>query len=236
MESKTRLLRKRKAALLRLKKYHQPVTEANHNRDQDGCSITATNAALGCQLLGNQHSRRNLSCRSRSGAVLILFLDIDGVLVTWKQIHSHTDRHKFDPQCVSVLNSLLSAVADVRIVVSSSWRIFHPLEELQEIFSDNGVNHVPIDVTPVELNGGWPHSGNGRRGAEIRMWLLTNGDPEFLIIDDETCDIHPYFHRDRIVSVRHGMRKNGIEQKHVDRALRLLQKQGGLAINGNART
>jgi len=90
----------------------------------------------------------------------IIFLDIDGVLLTQssliesrqKYLNGETEYQyddKFDLNCVNNLKNILKEVPDAEIVISSSWRILHSLEELREYFSDYGINpYRIIDVTP----------------------------------------------------------------------------------------
>jgi hypothetical protein len=75
-------------------------------------------------------------------------------------------------------------MVDGHIVVSSSWRHDHTLDELREIFRNNGLDEERvIGVTPstAEQTG----NENYCRGHEIAAWLRENPAENYLILDDE---------------------------------------------------
>lgn len=133
----------------------------------------------------------------------VIFLDIDGVLVSvGSMIHNNRlylaglstdDSHKaIDPVAMSNLHYILEEVPVVEVVVSSSWRKYCSLEDLQEMFD---TYHIPgsfiVGTTPV--------LDKQPRGHEIGLYL--KHDPEitnFVIIDDDK-DLEPYM--DRLVQV-----------------------------------
>lgn len=99
----------------------------------------------------------------RSIAIMILFLDFDGVL------------HPFDrpgglfsllPQFERVMRDC----PDIDIVISSTWREAHTLEQLRALFSSD-IRERIIDVTPVFNMLAHPHI----REAEITAWLRETG-------------------------------------------------------------
>lgn len=121
----------------------------------------------------------------------VIFLDIDGVLITLRSFEQFKIPTKFaqaDPACVIQLNRILIET-QARIVLSSTWRIGLKSERLPEMnrqFIEWGVCSEIMDFTPV-LEG---HSGDVvlsvTRGREIETWL--NNHPvvkEFAIIDDD---------------------------------------------------
>jgi hypothetical protein len=115
----------------------------------------------------------------------IVFLDFDGVL------NQGYDKKRgapsgFDysvPSCVLALNALTRAVP-AKIVVSSSWRIEHPIEELRGVLRKWGVEGEVIDVTPdLEDASGFPAA----RIVEIRAFLDMCSEPieSFVVLDDQ---------------------------------------------------
>lgn len=118
----------------------------------------------------------------------IIFLDIDGVLNTQK----HLKRQHKETGHMSSLNwspiacrhvSLLCDHYDARIVVSSTWRYNHNLDELRRFFTDNGIDpDLVIDSTPALIHEEQP--GAFRRGDEIARWLEENDHGTYVIIDD----------------------------------------------------
>ena len=119
----------------------------------------------------------------------IIFLDIDGVLVT----HRHMldlDSHKlplyddyghfFDPVCVQQLERIIQATkAD--IVISSSWKMLCKLAGMKVIWDERKLPGTVIDVTE--------DSHDRVRGFEIQRWLWRN-EKEYripkVIIDDDS--------------------------------------------------
>ena len=111
----------------------------------------------------------------------IIFLDIDGVLVTQDCICQPGWPHKPDPRCVAALNRLLE-LSGALIVVSSSWRVGRTRIELCDLLNDWGI--IPGHI--LDRTG---HTNfEDKRGDEIRAWLdqreRRRGDVEkFIILD-----------------------------------------------------
>lgn len=136
----------------------------------------------------------------------VLFLDIDGVLVTgasmrywhWYGTHDKNGRklggkrrrklpnngysgQTFDPICANNFRVLLELLPeDVKIVISSTWRMGRDtIEELKEI-----LDHEHIDSSRVIGRTGSDDSGI--RGREIQAWLNLHPEvTDFLILDDD---------------------------------------------------
>ena len=99
----------------------------------------------------------------------VIFLDFDGVMCLAEQWGGRAKKmikfkkefpgsseddmpawiklDNFDFKATKVLNSILLHY-DVEIVVSSDWKLFATLEELQDMFDKYDVIKSPIDVTP----------------------------------------------------------------------------------------
>lgn len=80
----------------------------------------------------------------------ILFLDIDGVMVPYGKnvstdgLYDHTP---FDRDCTKILNAVIDKT-DCEIIISSTWKHFFDLRQIQEIFTWNGVKKTPSGFTP----------------------------------------------------------------------------------------
>lgn len=118
----------------------------------------------------------------------IIFLDIDGVLNTRK----HLQRQKQETGYMSSLDwspiacrhvTLLCQQYDARIVVSSTWRYNHNLEELRQFFADNDIDPGLVSGTTPALIGE-RELGSYQRGEEIARWLEDHDCGTFVIIDD----------------------------------------------------
>jgi len=112
----------------------------------------------------------------------ILFLDIDGVLTTRRSLSPTSC--SFDAEAVEQLNRVLKAIPSLQIVISSSWRLLHTMEELKAIFCQYG-------VTPGRVLGKTPVLADKERGDEIKAWLEMTalwyrGNLEFAIVDDDS--------------------------------------------------
>jgi hypothetical protein len=119
----------------------------------------------------------------------LIFLDIDGVLVTTNSLIP-SDKyfgHTFDKTCVRNLIEILNATG-AKVVISSSWREGRTLAQLQSIFKSNGIEDCIIGLTPS-------FNDETVRGTEIKAYLDScNGLDCFVIIDDEEKmgDLEPF--------------------------------------------
>jgi Swiss Army Knife RNA repair-like protein len=107
----------------------------------------------------------------------IIFLDFDGVLNDRKWLSQEGTRDDVDPERVRLLNWLVRAT-DAKIVISSTWRILHTIDELRTILDRAGFIGEVLDITP---------GGGGVRGPQIQAWIDTNQfKGQFVILDDDS--------------------------------------------------
>lgn len=112
---------------------------------------------------------------------MILFLDFDGVLhpvpPTSLNLFCHVHR----------LDSLLQALPDVRVVISSSWRHTHAMDSVIDSFPET-LRASIIGVTPKV-----PHIFNPRlRYDEIRAWIKQNNyEGHWVALDDAQHEFPP---------------------------------------------
>lgn len=119
----------------------------------------------------------------------IIFLDVDGVLNSEEWYKERAGKYKMDdvasqypfyefsPDHVANLN-LITDSTDAKIVVSSTWRLGRPLDELKTLFKSVGVTGEIIDKT---VHMGAPRNLQVEdsaklgytipRGCEIAYWL-----------------------------------------------------------------
>jgi dsDNA-binding SOS-regulon protein len=118
----------------------------------------------------------------------VVFLDFDGVL---HRLTTGTFRK------LPLFCEFLRQNEDVSIVISSTWRLQYPLEELREFFEADVRDQI-IDVTPdLTVSAGLIALG-ATRCEEISNWLARNRDvTRWAILDDESGLFKN--HRDRLV-------------------------------------
>lgn len=166
----------------------------------------------------------------------ILFLDIDGVLnhpgtyaqgAPWRREAGQV-RVPIAPECMAQLNRLVARTG-AQIVISSSWRLFAPWQDLGRALARAGLVGQVIGQTPDLINdAAWLQAWCARegvpfaydrmqRGWEIAEWLrLRPQVTAFAILDDVADMAHL---RDRLVLVDPTV---GLDAVDVDRASRLL--------------
>jgi len=143
----------------------------------------------------------------------VLFLDFDGVLNIWPAPSRSGIFHK--PSCTN-LEYLIGEVPELRIVISSAWRMLHTLEELKRILKSNSIDSSRvIGVTGNEQS---PNS-NEHRGFQIECWLKRHPNVKtFAIVDDET-DMGAL--KSKLVKTD---RFIGLTQENVEKLLEVLEE------------
>ena len=107
----------------------------------------------------------------------VLFLDIDGVLVTSDcEWDSFRQCHKFNTDCVTQLKRVIQETG-CQIVVDSTWRL-RGLKWIQQFFK-HVVGIEILDITK-ELKG---------RGEEILEWVSRHDVTKFIAVDDDVHDM-----------------------------------------------
>jgi hypothetical protein len=89
--------------------------------------------------------------------------------------------YPFDPKCVKVFNEILDSTG-ADIVLSSDWREYFSLKDLNTIFKFNGVNKSPVDVTISELASFGNQTMN--RAFQIGEYVTRNNITNYVVIDD----------------------------------------------------
>ena len=138
----------------------------------------------------------------------VLFLDFDGVL------NNFTTRNfgeAMTPISCMNLSILLDGAPDLKIVISSAWRMWGR-DYCAEVLQKNGIDSSRvIDITGNE---------QGIRGHQIQCWLDQNpGVTAFVIIDDESDMGHLM---DKLVKTSGYV---GLTLLDVERALVVLENQ-----------
>jgi hypothetical protein len=110
----------------------------------------------------------------------VIFLDIDGVM---NGVASRPDHRRgfvgfLDPINVAALNQIVAATGAV-VVVSSTWRLTIPWDEMKAAFREVGCAAQLVDRTP-DLDA-------RDRQREIIAWLAAQAVPpaRYVVIDDD---------------------------------------------------
>lgn len=135
----------------------------------------------------------------------LIFLDIDGVLNShawWdRRAPAQSDQsledyylRALDPDACALLQGLCEDTG-AEIVVMSTWRILHPVEEIRHLLGKRGVTTPILGVTPDlrhhEKDFQEPWSSFGR-GLEVQWWLRERlGDEgaantRLVLVDDDS--------------------------------------------------
>ena len=147
----------------------------------------------------------------------VIFLDIDGVMVTGRHITALIDAGdrrsayygverweadkgaapmpyaRFDPEAVDALNRIV-AVTGATVVISSAWR-GRGTREMAMILTEQGVKADVVGCTPHLSTRGMDHRLGGR-GWEIAAYLRANPEIERWAILDDNSDmafLDPHF-------------------------------------------
>lgn len=130
----------------------------------------------------------------------ILFLDFDGVLNSWQSVywekrHEISSKTILCPIAMSNLDELMKVTPNLRIVVSSTWRKYIPIDDLKKILSEQGFKSAEriIDYT-IYKQSGLKFSQTGERWGEIKEWLDEHPEvTQWAIVDDNkvTSDPNP---------------------------------------------
>lgn len=157
----------------------------------------------------------------------VIFLDFDGVLNQGYDMYRGAPSG-FDyavPSCVMVLNALCRAT-DAQIVVTSSWRLEHTLDELRSVLRKWGVDAPVIGATEDLTDAsGFPAA----RLAEIRHYLDVNpGIHAYVVLDDQDIrlDVDNNLVRDAEIEDRFVRTeyREGLNREHVVLAARILHR------------
>lgn len=150
----------------------------------------------------------------------IIFLDFDGVMDTLRYFSILESRGLkicdkygsiFDPDCVENLRHIIDATK-AGIVVSSSWKYFMSLQDLQEMWKERELPGEVVSMTPFDTRN--------HRGYEIEAWLdMQEEEPGYVIIDDLSKE---EFNEDQISHLAIAHPQNGLDKTTANRAIEIL--------------
>jgi len=134
----------------------------------------------------------------------ILFLDFDGVINPYRNIHTRMEQFRkdktpyqdqygglFDRRCIEYLNWIIKET-NCKIVISSTWR-YMGLKKIEEMWITRDYPGEVIDITPTKIRTEilTKFKGGITRGSEIQQWIEDNHPYSYCIVDDDD-DILPH--------------------------------------------
>lgn len=149
----------------------------------------------------------------------VLFLDFDGVLHPYG---CTIDRYFCRVQSLEVW---LRERPEIDVVVSSSWRENHPLDELRCFFDEDMQERI-VGVTPILKRAFGDTMASDEplppyaRELEVRQWLRECGEPwrHWAVLDDQAWLFKPFNHQ--LVLCRGDVGLTDAELEAVDAVLK----------------
>lgn len=150
----------------------------------------------------------------------VIFLDVDGVL-------NHIRCNELCGICIGILDSkvkLLKQIVDetgALIVLSSTWRYHWTRPDEMQLEDSEYLNNKFQNQDLFIFDKTKDYVKGADRGGEIKEWLSRNKVSKWIVIDDE---IFADFECLGIIEhlIKTDFYKSGLEQSHVDIAIKLL--------------
>jgi hypothetical protein len=107
--------------------------------------------------------------------------------------------------------------SDIEIVISSDWKYWVTLEEMQMFYEKQGIVKKPIAYTPKTL----VYSKNNypkQRSVEIKNWLILNKVKKWVAIDD----LNMCKYLDNFIWIdepEKGLKQSGVTEKIIEALL-----------------
>jgi len=166
----------------------------------------------------------------------LLFLDFDGVLNSddydpiYLDILRHrqgTDLDRLDPRNCQVLQTILQAEPEARIVISSSWRTHHTQEYLEEILRSKGAKDARVIGMTPSICTGWKDDYR-QRSLEIQWWL-SQWDTQYGVLPATPIDGFAILEdQEDMCALREHMvwtdPRHGLTEEHVAKVISTLVK------------
>lgn len=144
----------------------------------------------------------------------VIFLDIDGVLNTYKTTRRLDCCNEFtfvDTRKVLRLRNIVERTG-AKFVLSSTWRLgsdkdafYLEREALRELVAEFRRLRCPLwfDITPC--------LPRAKRWQEINAWLITHDTDDFIILDDVGEELKPFADKLVLTNPREGLTKERAE-------------------------
>ena len=151
----------------------------------------------------------------------VIFLDHDGVICLQSEWGGRFKRDRegldsvfddFNSKAIVILNKIIEAT-DCEIVVSSDWRHYATLEQMQEIYQIRGIKKSPIGMTgSVDYSNAQLLEKD--RCVEIHQYLEKHPEiTEWVAVDD--MDLSTLGNFVQTPNSREGIKQTGIKEKII---------------------
>lgn len=161
----------------------------------------------------------------------VIFLDIDGVLATYREFNRNQKsfwkkypeakrlgiEYPFNDGCVKILNEIIERT-EATIVLSSDWRLYYNLDDLHYIFKFN-----KLDVSPTDMTEYHPTSFSQldkNRAHEIGLYIGKHPEiTSWVAIDD--LNMKPWMsitnedHKMFVTRQSEGLKMCGLKEKII---------------------
>jgi len=147
----------------------------------------------------------------------VIFLDIDGPLATDEcllktEMMFGVRLYKWNENCCRVLNEIINETG-AEIVLSSDWRKYFTMDELDSIFKLNNIVKSPIAVTD-QMKYKFSSRGDEDRIYQIDRFLRNNSIKNWVSVDDldlKSDIVSNFVH----VETGFGLSADGIKEKLI---------------------
>jgi len=113
---------------------------------------------------------------------VFIFLDIDGVLKPDQNSFSCRPHNVFDQNCLDNFENAIRQFDNIKIVISSTWKLVYTLKKIQQLFSDD-IQPLVVGMTP----DAYGQTTDYERYKEVLAYLKKNNDEDcdWVAIDDD---------------------------------------------------
>lgn len=148
----------------------------------------------------------------------ILFIDIDGVLVTeWscmqqkRTLGDFNDYEPYAPKCVEALNKIISAIHPL-LIISSNRRFQSDIDTFRKIWDSGGIEYERLAVLESVGEGTVFTNSEAEKENDINEYIRRHAldSEEYIVIDDENLHV-------KNLIVVYG--KNGLGMENAGKAI-----------------
>lgn len=171
----------------------------------------------------------------------VIFLDIDGVLITPESIYKSKKHYletgeevsALDEERVAIIKNIVDRT-DAKIVLSSTYKLHFKKNENNEVIATSYTTKLMENIFAkysLKIYDLTPNDYYRRRYKEISLYLESHTIDSFLIIDDEGKELSEVF-PDNFIKIKTpydydnpGTEEIGLKPYHIKEAIKILSKK-----------